>query len=300
MSLPIQKIILFDQDEDLYNPSKEDMYMDTDRSPYSPWGLLEGDSSLLGFVDPKFMHGAYFQDSPETPKRQTLTWVEWFHSYLDIKKYVHFGLSGLSEAAKYLQEHRPERFLGALQIHYQNNPNLSREFVECLQNTEVLCRGGQKIALKDTYFPTKKLENFVKSYTENGTFFPWIWTEDEIAYDTVPANWDELLRKLGVGLSLNDLEFAFSVLRYSVRSLKGDFSPASRNKLFDLYIWIHFQARAERETNGAKIRYVRTSLAPAYSNKHEHTETYSKMTSSYAFRSPIPMTGYLLRTVSGM
>lgn len=299
------KIMLFDQDEDLDNPSKEDMYMGTDRSPYSPWELLAEDSSLSGFVDRKFMHDAYFQDSPETPNRQTLTWVEWFHSYLGVKKYVHFGLSELSKAAKYLQEHRPERFLGALQIHYHNNPNLSPKLVECLQKTKVLCRGGQKIPLKDTYFPTEKLESFVKSYTENGTFFPWLWTEDETSDDAIPENCEKLLRKLGVGLSLNDLELAFSVLRYSVRSLESDFSPAKTERLFSLYIYIDFQdraesARAESETSGARIRYVRASWVPAYSNKHEHIEKYSKMTSSYAFRSPTPTPGYLLWTVSGM
>lgn len=291
-------IVLFDQNHRIRNPSHKVIYMATNRSPFSPWELLEGGSSLSGYDAPgfkhhHFMHDAYFLDPPDTPTSQKLTWVEWFYTYLGIREYVYCGQFYLSKAAKYLQEHRPERFLGALRIHCHHNPDLNPDFVADVGIANVLCRGGQMMPLKDTYFPLKRLESLVERFMEHGTFFPWLWTGNMTSYDAKSEFWDRFLRKLGVGIPLNDLEFALHMLRYSVRYLQSDFSPTSRNKLFNLYSYIHSQHQAEGGTSGAKIRYVQTLLAPAYSNKDEHTERCSKMRHLYVFHSPIPTLGYV-------
>lgn len=300
---PYSDIVLFDQDQRIHNPLHKVMYMATNRGLYSPWELLKGGSSLSGYDAPgfkyhHFMHDAYFLDSPETPIGQDLSWVEWFHSYFDIREYVYCGHLYLSKAAKYLQQHRPERFLGTLRTHYYYNPDLHPEFIADVQMANVLCRAGQKIPLKDTYFPTKRLESLVERFVEHGTSFPWLWTKNLTSYDAIPC--DKFLRKLEVGIPLNDLDFALRMLRYSVQAMQSDFSPTSRNKLFSLYSYIHSQHRAEGGKFGAKIRYVQTSLAPAYSDKHDYTERRSKMRRSYAFHSPIPTLGYHLTIVFGM
>ena len=151
-------IILFDQDECMQKPSETEMYMATDRSPYSPWELLKGGGPSFGsgFDAPGFvayfMNEEYFVDAPQTPQNRALTWVRWFHDHLGVEEHAYFGLSELSEAANHLQNHRPDRFIGALRIHHHYCRPLSSEFIACVQETEVLCQGGRKIPLKDTYF----------------------------------------------------------------------------------------------------------------------------------------------------
>jgi hypothetical protein len=258
-------IVLVDKDQCICNPSDSVMYMATDKNPYSPWELLKGGKSCwlpdTGYRAPRFrahyfMNDGYFLDPPQTPPNQTLTWVEWFHSCLKISKYVHLGYADLSEAAKYLGKHRPDRFLGALQRHHHYNPHLSPEFIACVQRTMILCPGRRKIALKNAYFPTKQLENLVTRFLQPGTFFPWIWTDRE-SYDVIPDDMKRLLSKFGVGVPLDDLEFALDLLRYNVRAMKNGFTSAGITNLFSLYKYIQTQFQAERGTSEAKSERIR-------------------------------------------
>lgn len=249
---PYWKIPIFDQDGYLRRPCFTSMYMTTDRSPYSPWELLRGgdptsspqcDASRL-LAPYRFMNEEYFLHPPDTPQNQALTWNEWFHSHLYIRKYVYFGGTGLSYAAKYLQNYRPERFLGALRIHYLHNRDLSPEFIQEIQNTKFLCRGGQKMFLKDVYVPTERLEDRVARFVEHDAFFPWLWLDIENLHDIIPKEWDRLLRVLKGGKLVDDVEFALDMLRHSVHFLQTSNTPATDSKLFDLYGHIQIQKSA--------------------------------------------------------
>lgn len=255
------KIVLFDQDECLWRPSEKYMYMATDKSPYSPWELLRGvglpsgpGCDAPGFMDHYFMSGEYFLDPPQSPPDQVLTWVQWFHNHLEVEEHVDLGDECLSDAAEYLQNHRPDRFIGALRIHHQNCQHLGPDLVACLQEEEVLCRSGRKIPLKNTYFPTKSLERLVDRFVKPDAFFPWLWVDPQIPYDTVSENWETFLSDCNGGVPLDDLEFALDMLRYSVRALKANCTPGSEDNLYSLYIYIQSQYLAGRREAKTKTR----------------------------------------------
>lgn len=254
-------IVIFDQDDCVRKPSRAVMYIATDKSPYSPWELLKGVSSLSGlgcdapgFMAHYFMSSEYFLDPPQTPPNQTLAWVAWLHSHLGIRKYVHFGDTCLSDAAEYLQKHRPERFLGALRIHYLHNRRLSPAFIACVQKTKILCEEDQQICLKDAYVPVGRLEALVSRFVERDAFFPWLWLDMENFHDTAPEDWDRLVRVFNGGKLVNDLTFALDMLIYSVRSLPNRSTHASESKLFDLYGHIQLQYLAAGQGNEDKDR----------------------------------------------
>lgn len=264
-------IALFDQNEYIRKPLKAVMYLATEKNPYSPWELLKGGGSksipgcdtpgFTGMAYHNFVNDEYFLDPPQTSQNQTLTWVEWFHGHLKIPKYVYFGDTYLYSAAEYLQKHRPERFLGALRIHYLHNRHLSPEFIANVQNTTILCQGDQQVCLKDAYVPTTRLKVLVARFVEDDAVFPWLWIDTDNFDDTIPEDWDTLLRILNGGKLVDDLTFALDVLKYSVRNLQSGCTPASESKLFDLYGYIQSQYSAGgRDSDDAKtqIRYAQS------------------------------------------
>lgn len=252
-------IFLFDQDQRIRNPSESVMYMATDRSLCSPWELLREvgpDSSpgseAPGFMAHYFLNDQYFMHAPQSSQYQPLSWVQWFHRHLKIPKYVYLGNSNLSDAAKYLEQHRPERFLGALRIHHLHNRPLSPEFIACVRDASVMCRGNQTYKLSGTYFPTKRLESLVGRFVKHGAFFPWLWLEGQNSYDTVPEHWDRILRPLEVGIPKNDFHFGVAMLLHTVPAMVINSTPESKRMLFSLYCFIQAQYRVEGGSNEAK------------------------------------------------
>lgn len=254
-------IVLLNQDEYKRRPIETCLYTASDKSPYSPWELLKGGGppSGPGSDAPGYMAGfvneGYFLHPPQTPPNQALTWVRWFYDHLQVGEYVYLGYTHLTEEAKYLQNHRPDRFVGALRMHHHRRRALSSEFIAHLQETEVLCRGGRKVPLKNTYFPTKSLEALVNRFMEQEAFFPWLWVDPQIPNDTTLASWDSFLNKFSGGVVHPDgLEFALDMLQYSVRALTGVGPPGSEDKLCSLYIYIHSQFLARRREARSRTR----------------------------------------------
>lgn len=260
---PYSNIALLDLTDDFHKPSETVMYMSTASSHYSPWELLRGDHSYVSpgnrppwFMAHTFVSPGYFQNSPQTPADQEMTWVDWFYCQLNTQKYVYFGDTYLSDAAKYLQIHRPEKFLGALRIHLRHNRHLSPEFIACVRETKVLCRGGPNCMteLKDTYFPTKRLESLVERYVESDAFFPWLWLDTGNNHETIPQDWDRVVRVFIGGIEVDELGFALDMLKYSVRSLQRYCTPGSESRLFDLYGHIQSQYLAAVRVDEAKTQ----------------------------------------------
>lgn len=308
---PYSRIAIFGQDGYLRYPSATSVYMATDRSPYSPWGLLRGGDSTSSpqcdaprlLAHYHFMNDEYFLHPPETPQNQALTWTEWFHSHLYIRKYVYLGKTGFSDAAKYLQNYRPERFLGALRIHYLHNRNLSPEFIKNVQNTEFLCRGAQKVFLKDAYVPIERLEVRVARFVEHDAFFPWLWLDTENLHDIIPEEWDRLLRVLKGGKLVDDVEFALDMLRHSVHFLQTSNTSATDSKLFDLYSHIQIQKSAggvPEDESENPILYTQSFPCRYYvriSNINVYTVRLSRMTILSTYHLPIQTLGCIPRTV---
>lgn len=303
-------IILFDEDGRIFKPSETVMYPATDRSPYSPWELLKESGSASGtgyrapgFMAHRFLNEEYFAESPSNPAGQSLSWTEWFHRHLKIPNYVHLGDTHLSDAAAYLAEHRPDRFLGALRIHSRHNRNLSPEFIARVQGTKVLCGGDERRLkeLKETYFPTNRLKSIVERFVKPGAFFPWLQVEGETRHDAVPEMWDSLLNKIGVGKPVDDLDFALAMLRYTVQALRDDSDLEGIIRLFSLYSYIQAQYRVYGGSSEAKlaircVRYFLLTSQPVLT----HAGRHSQMKRLFTFHQPISTIGRVLRLVFGM
>lgn len=263
------EIALIDQDGNARRPSEDFIYIATDKSPYSPWELLKERGSFPGpgcgapgypGRGHYFMDEGYFLDPPQTPPNQSLAWIKWLHGHLDVAEYVCLSGIQLSEAAKYLQKHRPDRFLGALRIHHDYDRELPPAFVTCVQELPVLCRGDQQIRLDNSYLPNRKLEQLVERYVKQDAFFPWLWIDPKIPNDKMSTSWDEFLQDCNGGVPVDDLEFALDMLKYSVRALKNHCSSGNEGQLCDLYIYIQSQymASTKRDQARERIRCVQT------------------------------------------
>ncbi|KFY91247.1 hypothetical protein V500_04776 [Pseudogymnoascus sp. VKM F-4518 (FW-2643)] len=235
---------------------------------YGPWELLQKTDPGLNLGDGApgyygcFVSEEYFTGSPATPPEQKVTWLEWFYVKLDVTRYVPIGSSESSKLltgfAIYLQEHRPEKFLGALRISYQQTRNLSPDLIEHLRLTEVLCRGNQQVLLKDAYFLTEKLERRIERFVELGTFFPWLWLDTETTYDAIPSGWKDLLDLLWPRSPSTDLNIALDMLKYFLNDFPSNAPSQSRERLFDLYHYIEskYREHENRIEAGKKIRNV--------------------------------------------
>ncbi|KAK7736974.1 hypothetical protein SLS53_006729 [Cytospora paraplurivora] len=152
-------------------PHAGDVYIADENDLYGPWELFRKTNPGPGPGDgaqgypADFVDEEYFWSSPEKPSEQGLTWVQWFYDRLHVRKYVKFSprdSTAWQGAAEYLREQRPEKFLGALRIHHQHNGHPTDQFIQCVQHTDVLCRGNRRVALKESYYPTQTLVKLVK------------------------------------------------------------------------------------------------------------------------------------------
>ncbi|ROW15002.1 hypothetical protein VPNG_03421 [Cytospora leucostoma] len=254
----------------MYNPCLYYIYIADKEDPYGPWELFRETSPGSGPGDGArgfqaiFLNEEYLRSSPEKPSHQSLTWVQWFQEWLEVYDYavldvvLHGNSTLWGDAAEYLREERPEKFLGALRIHHQHHQGPTDEFIQCVQHTNVLCRGNRRVALKETYFPIQTLERLVKQYVEPDAFFPWLWLETEIEFDSIPDLWRGMLRSYNIGSAADDVDFALQMLRYSLDAMrdKTNIDSSSRNRLIALYN--HIQARyREAEDKVASMETIR-------------------------------------------
>ncbi|KAI0136379.1 ino80 chromatin remodeling complex protein [Xylariales sp. AK1849] len=251
------RLAIYDNTEYLRKPFEDHVYI-ANAKPYGPQEVFKKTSpgpkpgdGAPGYAA-YFVNEEYFRNSPATPQGQKLTWHEWFCSKLDVEEIVKFAGKTLGPAVKYLQENRPEKFLGCLRLGVCGSKNLSSDLIGCLLETKVLCRGNRRFSLKDTYFPTKELEKRVERFVEHGAFFPWLWLDAEITSDAISSGWRCLLTKLGVGSPSTDLDFALDMLSYSLDAFPSTINPTSRDRLFSLYD--HIQAKFREDEDQVKAR----------------------------------------------
>ena len=164
----------------------------------------------------------------------------------------------LGGPAKYLQKHRPDKFLGGLCIWYQYAKCISSDLAEHVRDTKVLCRGNRHALLKDAYFPAKELERRVQRFIGPDVFFPWLWLDTETTDPDSPFPWMKLLEQLKVGTPETDLDLALDMLKCFLDAFPSHSLPQGRSRLFGLYH--HIQSKyieSEHHSQAAeKIRYV--------------------------------------------
>ena len=156
---------------------------------------------------------------------------------LGVEEIIRFDDDGLNEAARYLQRHRPDKFLGCLRIWTEHGHDFSEELIEELHEEGVLCRGNRSVPLENVYFPVPTLESRVARFVEPGAFFPWLWLDTE----AIPSVWEGLLTKLKFGSPSTDLEFALDMLNYTLDAFPDTITSTHRTRLFDLYDYIHIK-----------------------------------------------------------
>ncbi len=251
-----------------------------DDEPYGPWELLRKTDPGPNPGDGApgypwlFVHQEYFRDSPVTPRGEDMTWREWFYAQLGVSRIVRiWGSTALEGKGKYLHEHRPEKFLGALLATNEEYPSAwSPAFVSCLQSKEVLCRGNRRVMLRHSYFPTTELERRVGRFVEQGAFFPWLWLDTETTHDVPPPEWRRLLTCLGVGSPKTDVDFALDMLKYTLDMLKYTLdafpstnASASRPRLFELYNHIYSKLQDSDDKAAAQNNIRQVKIArPCY------------------------------------
>ncbi|KAL7624644.1 hypothetical protein AAE478_006214 [Parahypoxylon ruwenzoriense] len=246
-----RSLAVYDSVGDMYIPHEEYVYI-ADDDLYGAWELLRktdpgpnpGDGAP-GYPS-LFVNEKYFRDSPTAT--QEGTWVEWFYDELDVQECVGFGgVDVLQGAGIYLQEYRPEKFLGALCVWNQQCQHLSPRFITSIRETKVLCRGNRQVLLREAYFPTKELERRVERFVGQGVFFPWLWVDIETTRDAIPPEWKSLLNRLNVGSPSTDLDFALDMLRYSLDAFQTTITSLDTARLFELYD--HIQERYREDEN---------------------------------------------------
>jgi hypothetical protein len=246
-------------------PGRVYMFIANNES-YGPWELLRktdpgpnpGDGARGFPAD--FVSEEYFRDSSHTSPEQGLTWLEWFYVKLGVEKYVPISNSTklLTVFATYLQQHRREKFLGAICIWYQETRNLSSDLIQHLQVTEVLSRSNRQVLLKDAYIPTEELERRIERFIEPDTFFPWLRLDIETTNNATLSGWKDLSNLLWPRTPSTDLNIALDMLKYSLEAFPSNAPLQSRERLFNLYHHIEskYREHENRIEAAEKIRYV--------------------------------------------
>lgn len=259
-------LTIYDSNENIYSYLDGYIYIANDE-PYGAWELLRRTdpgpnpgNGAPGYRT-RFVNEIYFKDCPTAIQSEAWpkAWVEWFYDKLDVENCVEFDGYVLRGAAKYLQKYRPEKFLGALYVWYDQK-HLSSNFITSMQKKKVLCRGNHQVMLKNAYFPTKELERLVERFVGQNVFFPWLWldidTTPDVTSDVIPPRWKSLLTNLKVGFPSTDLDFSLDMLKYALKNFPTTVTSSDAARLFELYDHIQEKYREEekREAAQGKIR----------------------------------------------
>ncbi|RWA07221.1 hypothetical protein EKO27_g7884 [Xylaria grammica] len=272
-------LTLYTQYGNVYNPHKRYMYV-VDDDPYSPsqLSLSTGSGPHPGDGAPglaiPLVNEKYFEDSPNDT--QDGTWVNWFHDKLRVARCIELWPE--NDAREYLQQYRPERFLGALHRWYLLGPSPSRDVISSIRETKVLCRGNRQILLKETYFPTTDLEKRVERYVGQDVFFPWLWLDFETTPDAIPLEWRSFLACLDAARFSTDLDFALDMLKYYLDAFATTSAESKEQRLFELYDHIQEKYR-EHEDRRKALKKIRD----AFSNRRGIYIPHSHGTYEWAF-----------------
>ncbi|OCK73843.1 hypothetical protein K432DRAFT_364328 [Lepidopterella palustris CBS 459.81] len=236
---------IYTQDESLVRPNEVDVYI-SNNHPYSAHELLrqtnagtEPGSGAPGFAV-SFLREEYLQEIQSQPNYHNLTLLDWLYSCLGIRRHLRLISNGsLTDICKYVAEHRPEKFLGTLQYHWQLEKQAilgSDDIVETLRNIEVLCQGDEMHNLSKTYLPLPELKQCCARFVEEGESFPFLKLEASLSQANL-SEWMFLHSAFGVR-SRDDVDMYLTILVKISKNKWGDmFKRVAR--VFDLYQVLH-------------------------------------------------------------
>ncbi|RYO85251.1 hypothetical protein DL766_000105 [Monosporascus sp. MC13-8B] len=230
---------IHDSSSEMRMPSLSTVYVHGDK-PYGAENLLGHDGAQqLGVY---FLNRNYFNDPPKQSSSTKLTWLDWMHEYVGIRRHVQLidsRTNRLSEECKYIAEHRPEMFLGYLRQAWLKEEIIvtsNESALQALQQIEVLCLSGKKVPLSNAYLPLPKLREACSRYIRVEEF-PFLQLPNPIDEANLLLDWTFLTNKLGVGPEA-DLEFRLRLLSCIQESVNDPLAGDMPLRITDLYQYI--------------------------------------------------------------
>ncbi|KAK0610737.1 hypothetical protein B0T14DRAFT_487161 [Immersiella caudata] len=239
---PYKAICLFKSTTGHCIPSQEDVYFPDDNGKYSP--------AKLGVPGVTYIH-SYYLDRPQLPSgrggdSRKMTWRQWLRECIGIRQHLRLATpsgKSCSPEVAHVAASMPEKFLGLLQSIWQEGDHKSEELLDELRETQVICEGGQKVALKNAILPLPPLKQICARYTDNIDGVPFLKLESAVTDgDTKWQFLDDLfvLREDELQLYLNILDVVAEVASKEVR-------PAS---ICDLYASIQKSFESSFDPHG--------------------------------------------------
>ncbi|KAF4462555.1 hypothetical protein FALBO_10629 [Fusarium albosuccineum] len=242
---------VYGQDMRACSPFKQDIYITTD-DEYGPSKLLKPSDEATGFAVP-FLHGDYFEEEPATPTGFKWSWVSWLEVRLALRRQLRLTQRGsgrkweLSSVFRYIEQHRPECLLGALQRVWELEESIvlaSPEILQELRDMEVVCKGGDEFALSEplstTYLPLPELEGKHSRYDEDEDFI-FLDLGEPITTSNYRTKWGFLVDHLGVG-DTDDLRFYLGILK-TIRYSNTAAGVRRNSRILDLYEVLYARCR---------------------------------------------------------
>ncbi|KAF7558422.1 hypothetical protein G7046_g5742 [Stylonectria norvegica] len=241
-------------------PLREPVYLKTP-DPYGASELLQPVAGQTPFRA-SFIHDSYFENAPVIPKGKTITWQQWMEDSLALRRRLELAQLGpggkavLSKAFQYIQDSRPENFVGALQYHWLMDDDIETEFpgfLSHLQGASVVCKNGEYWRLSETYLPLPELEGKYARYSDYDGF-PFLELGEPVTAGAYGPKWGFLMDHLGVGDS-DDLDFYLRALQ-SIANQKSsrEFSDQDGARILDLYQVIHSRCQESEGRQQAEVK----------------------------------------------
>ncbi|RYP73467.1 hypothetical protein DL771_003639 [Monosporascus sp. 5C6A] len=232
---------------------RRDFYR-TDEHPYGLWTLYRASDEHLGLDNVRFVNPSYFEDPPDKPEQHALTWEEWFHEHLGIRRHprlISADGRSVSPECEYVETCLPAKLLGFLKYNWVAESRRIESdplHILLLNLLEVPCQGGFAVSMDEAYLPLPTLTSLLSRFipTDEPIKFPFLALNDDLADATQASSWD-FLTKLGVRKD-PDLHFHLDVLRYMGECSDTDERFVEVSRVLDLYKSIHGACIASSNT----------------------------------------------------
>lgn len=242
-------IILYNAASTPRKPREEDFFFPGSRVPYSP-GDLE--------LDVNFVHPDYLSQPPVPAARINgavgMAWREWLYQHIGVRKNLRIVSrqgGSFSNEFLFVAQHRPVKFLGLLKDLWSHEGSMITSSAPLhmeLRKMKVLCEGGTKIPLSETFLPTPQLRDQRSRYLEEREMIPFLELESTLSKEGV-RSWT-FLSEFGVTWS-RKARFLLAILQ---AIMNGEGEPVPRvSRLPELYTVIQIKC-ANFPVNVALVR----------------------------------------------
>ncbi len=235
-----------------------------DGGPYGVELLLPTDGGAPGLEPVFIVDDLLLKDEPSKPALQTLSWRDWLHDVLHVRRHLRLvdpDGTRLSTTCHYVAKHRPDKFLGFLQATWgrdQLTPTTQKHIVDELGRLEVLCRGGQRVPLRQAYVPLDNLKTLASGFLAD-ELFPWLELEvDCSGWEAFPAAWVPLGEAFGLGYRCSRVAFLMDVLWTVAQDNSDAERVQSPQRIYALYARLQAEIRVSppSEERAKEVQYV--------------------------------------------